>query len=673
MIKTLLIANRGEIARRIIKTCRRLDITTVAVFSDADADAAHVAEADMAVRLGGAAPDESYLDGGAIIAAALRAGADAIHPGYGFLSERADFAQDTLDAGLCFVGPEPAVISSLGSKIESRRIMAAAGVPLLGSAEVSLEMSPDELAKAGSGVGYPLLVKAWAGGGGRGLRIVTDPEALAELVATASSEAASAFGDGTVYLERYVAPSRHVEVQVFGDHHGRVIHLGERECSIQRRYQKVIEESPSPSIDEETRTALHNAAVKAGEAVGYTNAGTVEFLLAPSGEFFFLEVNTRLQVEHPVTEAVLGLDLVALQLAVASGSALPEQSAVPEPNGHAIEARVYAEDPTRQFAPSTGTIERFVVPDGVRADSAIDGAGVITSHYDAMIAKVIAHGDDREQAINRLAKSLRHTELVGIEHNIALLVATLEHDEFRGGDGDTGFIERHGPAALGAALVDSEELDASLVAAALAEQARRRSNANVLPAVSSGFRNVATEPQRVTYGLGERTFEVGYRLESGHLVVAEVDGRALTDPVLYDTALENTAPERTVADRVDLSVGGLRRSYSVYIGEQHISVSSSCGALSVQRRHRFVEPADEVEAGSLVASMPGTVRDVVVKRGDRVTGGDTLIVLEAMKMEMAVKAGVDGTVESINVDVGDTVEVGDVLVVIDGDQDLSPD
>ena len=376
MIERLLIANRGEIARRIMVTCRRLGIETVAVFSDADTDAAFVADADLAVAIGGEAPADSYLRIDTIIDAAHRSGADAIHPGYGFLSESAPFARAVADAGLTFVGPTPEAIEAMGSKLEAKQRMADAGVPLLPSAELT-GLDDAAAAEVAEGVGYPLLIKASAGGGGRGMRIVDGPSALAEAVASAGREATSAFGDGTIYAERYVSPSRHVEVQIFGDDTGRVVHFGERECSIQRRHQKIIEEAPSASLDEVTRAELHAAAVRAGEAIGYTNAGTVEFLLAPPGEsgrpeLFFLEVNTRLQVEHPVTEAIFGVDLVELQLAVAAGGRVPEQASIGPPDGHAVEARLYAEDPTADFRPSTGIVRTFRVPDGVRLDTAID-------------------------------------------------------------------------------------------------------------------------------------------------------------------------------------------------------------------------------------------------------------------------------------------------------------
>ena len=490
VITRLLVANRGEIARRIMRTCREMGIGTVAVYSDADADSLFVTEADFAVHIGGAAPSESYLLADAVLAAAVATGADAVHPGYGFLSENADFARNIAAAGMVWVGPTAEAIEAMGSKIEAKRRMKAAGVPLLASAELAGH-SGKSLSVAANDVGYPLLIKASAGGGGRGMRVVQDEADLEAAVEGAIREAKSAFGDGTVYAERFVSPSKHVEVQIFGDAHGDVVHFGERECSVQRRHQKVLEEAPSPSLSAEDRVSLHDAAVAAGVAIGYQNAGTVEFLLDPNGGFYFLEVNTRLQVEHPVTEAVQGIDLVRLQLEVAAGGAVPDQADIPAPSGHAIEARVYAEDPRTGYLPSIGTVTNFDVDGDVRVDAAFDDSGVVTPHYDAMIAKVIAHASTRDEARRVLATALRRTSLAGIDHNIALLVRCLEHDEFDEG-GDTELLERADPAVLGRPLLEGAALDAALVAAALAGQADRRDRSTVTPGVSSGFRNVAT-------------------------------------------------------------------------------------------------------------------------------------------------------------------------------------
>ncbi len=686
MIERLLIANRGEIARRIMRTCRQLGVETVAVYSDPDADAAFVGDADVAVALGGETPGESYLRVEAIIDAARRTGADAIHPGYGFLSENAGFARAVTGAGLTWVGPGPAAIEAMGSKLEAKARMEAAGVPLLPSADLT-GMGADEAAGAAESIGYPVLIKASAGGGGRGMRIVPGPAELAEAVAGAAREAESAFGDGTIYAERYVSPSRHVEVQIFGDASGRVVHFGERECSVQRRHQKIIEEAPSPSLDDATRSALHAAAVAAGEAIGYTNAGTVEFLLtADGGEFFFLEVNTRLQVEHPVTEAVHGVDLVRLQLEVAAGGAVPHQDAIGPPDGHAVEARLYAEDPTADYLPSTGPVRTFVVPgaastdpsEGVRLDSAIDSgsSGEVSRFYDPMVAKVIAHAPTRTAAARRLASALAGSRIDGIATNRELLVRTLRHPEFLGDDsgtgssnrGDSDFLVRNDPAALGRPLLDGEDLAVAAAAAALALQVVNRATDANTAGVASGFRNVVTDPQRVVLAVGERELTVEYLFRRGRLERLAVDGEDLGHPVLHGAS----------ATEVDLALDGLRRRYAVSprgapaaAGSDRVStvaVAGPAGAVTLSVVPRFGEPTSGGPAGSTVASMPGTVVKVAVEPGDRVADGDVLVVLEAMKMELTVAATVSGVVASVPVEAGDGVEAGTVLVVVEPDE-----
>ena len=662
MIERLLVANRGEIARRVMRTCRALGIETVAVFSDADADAAFVADADVSVSIGGEAPADSYLRIDAIVDAAHRSGADAIHPGYGFLAESASFARAIAEAGLTFVGPSPEAIDAMGSKLEAKRRMAEAGVPLLPSAELT-GLDEAAAAAAAAEVGYPILIKASAGGGGRGMRIVAEPGALADAVEGAAREATSAFGDGTIYAERYVSPSRHVEVQIFGDNTGRVVHFGERECSIQRRHQKIIEEAPSASLDEETRAELHAAAVRAGEAIGYTNAGTVEFLLAPAGEdgrpeLFFLEVNTRLQVEHPVTEAIYGVDLVELQLDVAAGGLVPDQSTIGPPDGHAVEARLYAEDPTADFRPSTGAVRSFAVPHGVRLDTAIDpaptAAGVVTQFYDPMIAKVIAHGPNRVVATRRLAGALAGTVVDGIATNRELLVRTLRHPEYHE-QGDSGFLERNDPAELGRPLLEGDNLATASVAAALALQAVHRAEDQHTAGVASGFRNVATAGQRLQLTVGERVVDVQYRFERGRLVTCSVDGQALADPIVYAAS----------ATSVDLAIDGVRRRFEVGVGPVSVSVVGPAGAVVFGREPRFVEPTDVTEPGSTVATMPGTIVSVSVAVGDTVAPGDVLLVMEAMKMELTVAATSSGVVATVSVAAGEAVEAGAVLVVVE--------
>ncbi|MCP4084552.1 MAG: ATP-grasp domain-containing protein [Actinomycetia bacterium] len=658
MINRLLIANRGEIARRIMRTCRRLGVETVAVFSDADADADFVADADLSVPLGGNTPAESYLRVDAIIEAAQRAGADAIHPGYGFLSENAVFAQAVADAGLTFVGPSPEAITAMGSKLEAKARMEAAGVPLLPSATLT-GLTSDGLAAAGEQVGYPLLVKASAGGGGRGMRIVTTAPDLADATEGATREAESAFGDGTVYAERYVSPSRHVEVQIFGDDSGRVVHFHERECSIQRRHQKIIEEAPSPSIDDATRSALHDAAVKAGEAIGYTNAGTVEFLLAPprpdgSLEFFFLEVNTRLQVEHPVTEAILGTDLVELQLSVAAGGPVPDQSSIGPVSGHAMEARIYAEDPTAGFQPSTGPVHRFSVAGDVRVDTAIENTGAVSQYYDPMIAKVITHAPNRTGASLALARSLASSAVDGITTNRDLLVRILRHPEFLGDQGDSSFLERHDPAHLGRPLVEDEALGRYAVAAALSQQERNRAGDPHTASVTSGFRNVFTAPQRTVLALGEEEMDISYRLQRGQLAAATVAGASLSNPYLHAMS----------KDQIDLAVGGIRQRYDITHHDEAISVTSSDGNVVFTTVPRFSEPGDQVEPGSTLSTMPGTIVEVKVAEGDTVAAGDVLLIMEAMKMELSITTSTPGIVSSVPISAGDTVDAGAILAVV---------
>ncbi|MGI9601851.1 MAG: biotin carboxylase N-terminal domain-containing protein [Acidimicrobiales bacterium] len=667
MIERLLIANRGEIARRIIDTSRAVGVETVAVYSDADAGAAFVRDADLAVALGGNTPAESYLQIDRLLAAADRVGADAVHPGYGFLAENAEFAQAVLDAGLTFVGPRPDVIAAMGSKLEAKQLMAQAGVPVLDSVDLR-GLDDDAIVAAATELGFPVLVKASAGGGGRGMRIVSTAGDLLEAVTGAAREAESAFGDGTVFAERYLEPSRHVEVQIFGDESGRVVHFHERECSIQRRHQKIIEEAPSPSLDADTRARLHAAAVRAGEAIGYTNAGTVEFILGPpapdgSSEFFFLEVNTRLQVEHAVTEAVLGVDLVALQLQVAEGGSVPDQAQIGPVAGHAVEARLYAEDPTLDFRPSTGELRALRFPGAVRVDSAIDERGEVSRYYDPMIAKIICHRPGRTAAVRGLASALAGATVDGITTNRDLLVRTLRHHEFLDGSGDSTFLQRHDPAVLGRNLLDPAEASAHTCAAALELQMANRRADSHTAAVASGFRNVVTAAQQVLLARGDDVVDVEYRFERGRLVMAAVDGERLVQPVVHAMSV----------DEIDLTVGGVRRLMQVRIHPDHVSVNSTRGGIDFGRVARFDEPDDEVEPGSMVASMPGTIVAVEVTEGEAVAAGTVLVVMEAMKMELTIAATAPGVVAAVPVVEGDTVEAGTVLVVLEDPTSHQPD
>ena len=629
-VRTLLVANRGEIARRVFRTARSMGISTVAVFSDADADAPHVREADAAVRLPGSAPADTYLRGDLVVEAALRAGADAVHPGYGFLSEDAGFARAVVAASLTWVGPPPEAVEAMGSKLEAKALMAAAGVPCLpGSADPEVAVRE---------VGFPLLVKASAGGGGRGMRIVRSAAELGAAVDSASAEAASAFGDGTVFLERYVERPRHVEVQVVADTHGAVVALFERDCSVQRRHQKVVEEAPAPGVDEALRARLLAAAVAATRAVEYAGVGTVEFVLERSGAFFFLEMNTRLQVEHPVTELVTGLDLVRLQLLVADGDPLPAEVSAARLTGHAVEARLYAEDAGNGFLPQTGTLTRFEVPGDVRVDSAVETGSVVGVHYDALLAKVVAHAPSREEASAKLADALARARLHGVTTNRDLLVRLLRSEAWLAGDVDTGLLERHGgPSALGAPP-GPEVHRVHCVAAALASSASRQGR---FPA---GWRNVPSQLHTASYdGV---VVSYAYRRE-GPVVV--VDGAQL-DVHLWSAT----------ADRVDLSVDGVRRAYLV----DGTHVDSSLGYTALVEDERFPLPGAHLAAGSLVSPMPATVLRVAVRQGQVVGAGDVLLVLEAMKMEHGVRAPSDGTVTELLVEAGQQVDAGAVLAVV---------
>ncbi|MCO6009977.1 ATP-grasp domain-containing protein [Actinoallomurus purpureus] len=639
MISRLLVANRGEIARRVFRTCRDLGITTVAVFSDPDAALPHAGEADLAVRLPGATPTETYLDQKAIIAAARASGVDAVHPGYGFLSENAAFAEAVIAAGLTWIGPPPAAIVAMGSKIEAKRLMRDAGVPVL--PEPPLDSVTD----------FPVLIKASAGGGGRGMRVVRTAEELPGAVESARREAASAFGDPTVFCEPLLTGARHIEVQVLADSHGTVWTLGERECSIQRRHQKVIEEAPSPAVDAALRGRLSDAAAAAARAIGYTGAGTVEFMLAPDGGFFFLEVNTRLQVEHPVTECVYGVDLVALQIEVAEGAVLRDP---PRPRGHAVEARLYAEDPAEGYRPHSGPLHAFAIPGvdvefavhsgrhGLRLDAGVVSGSVVSTHYDPMLAKVIAYAPTRAAAVRRLSAALAGARIHGLVTNREQLVTTLRHDAFRAGATDTGFLDRHPTAAP---LAGEEAVRLSALAAALARAAADRRAAPVLRDLPSGWRNVPSQPQRTVF----EEAEAAYRLTRGGLVA---EGHP-------DVTLVSAEPAEVVLD-----TGGVRLRFAVAWYDRSVHVESVLGPVRLTPVERLPDPAEQVAPGTLLAPMPGSVVRVAVREGDSVERGQPVLWLEAMKMEHQILAPADGVVTALHAEVGRQVETGAVLAVV---------
>jgi len=647
-MRKLLVANRGEIARRIMRTARAMGIATVAVFSDADAGALFVAEADEAVSLPGNTPAETYLRGDAVVAAAVRCGADAVHPGYGFLSENASFASAVVDAGLIWVGPPPSAIELMGSKLGAKKLMREAGVPTLSWAE--LDGAGD--VSIGADVGFPLLVKASAGGGGRGMRVVRSAAELDEAVEGARREAAGAFGDSTVFLERYLEAPRHVEIQVFADAHGNVVSLFERECSIQRRHQKIVEEAPSPAVDDSLRRQMSEAAVAAARAVGYVGAGTVEFVLDDKGEFAFLEMNTRLQVEHPVTELVTGLDLVRLQLLVAEGHVLPPEALSPTLLGHAIEVRVYAEDAEANFLPATGTLRAFSISGGARVDSGFRAGDVVSPFYDPMLAKVIAFAPTRSEAAALLASALQQARISGVTTNRDLLVRILREPEFLAGGTDTAYLERHDPAVLGAPLLDDAGARAHAVVAALALQSLNRSSATVWARMPSGWRNNPSQPQQVQLERRGEVTSVDYAMGRDGLHVV-VDGSEVT------VALHGAGP------LLDVTIEGVRRRYDVVITGDVIDVDSPLGASTHQVVPRFPDPESLHAAGSLTAPMPGSVVRVLVAPGDPVAAGQTLLVLEAMKMEHTVAAPGDGTVAEVRVQAGQQVDAGSVLVVLE--------
>ena len=657
MFETVLVANRGEIARRVIRTLRRLGIRSVAVYSDADVDAPHVREADAAYRIGPAAAAQSYLDGAAIIAAATEAGAQAIHPGYGFLSENAEFAAACAEAGIAFVGPGRRALDVMGDKIRSKAHVSASGVPVVPGIDAT-GLSDDEIGAAAAGVGYPLLIKPSAGGGGKGMQIVRAAPELPEALATARRIASAAFGDDTLLLERLIERPRHIEVQVMADAHGTVIHLGERECTLQRRHQKVIEEAPSPVVDATTRARLGAAACAAAASVDYRGAGTVEFLVAAERpeEFFFIEMNTRLQVEHPVTELVTGLDLVELQLRVAAGEPLGIAQEDVRLTGHAIEARVYAESPARGFLPATGPVLAWMPATGVRTDSAVETGSAVTSDYDPMIAKVIASGADRAEALTALDDALAHTVLLGLDTNIGFLRALLADAAVQRGDLDTGLIDRMpafedpAPSPLAVAAVAAAVED-SAAAAALARHA-----ASPLWRSGSGWRlGGAAQPRThrfltdadevvsaaapapgdgyIAVGGGARRQVAGGRAPQGARLAADVDGALW---VHADGASHRLRP---ISRREALE-------------------------------RRLADEAGPATAAhpELRAPMPGAVVAVHVSDGSRVRAGERIVTIEAMKMEHPVTAPHDG-VASVDVAIGDQVRRDQLLARVREDHE----
>jgi propionyl-CoA carboxylase alpha chain len=648
-IARLLVANRGEIARRIFRTAREMGISTAAVYADGDASAPFVREADVAVALNGQTSAETYLDIAKVLDAARRAGADAIHPGYGFLSENAGFAKTVIDAGLAWIGPTPDVIAKMGDKLSAKKLMQEADVPTL----PAVELGPKTNAKAAAAkIGYPVLVKASAGGGGRGMRVVEREADLIEAIASARREAAGAFGDDTVFLEKWLDKSRHVEIQILGDRHGNVVHCFERECSIQRRHQKIIEEAPSSALDAKTRAAMCDAALNAARKLGYSSAGTVEFLLKGM-EFWFLEVNARLQVEHPVTEAIIGHDLVREQIRIAEGERLSFTQDDLRINGHAIEARLCAEDPRNGFLPSPGPVIAWTPSPSVpaRFDSGVETGSEISADFDAMIAKVIVHTPTRREAAARLARALETTRVQGLATNRDFLVATLRTPEFLAGDTTTDFIERVKPAT--ARTPDREQIVAACIAAAIEGQVRRRIAARVLKTMPSGWRTTVMPLEQIAFAVGGDKIGLGYRA-----------GRDGVFRFVVDGADRRVVVHRGGPGAVDIAIDGVRASCALEIRGDTWFVHGPHGDLELHEVSRYPDTKAEGLSGGLKAPMPGVVLSTAVTAGETVSKGQLLLVLEAMKMEHRITAPRDGVVAELHVAARDQVKNGQLLLTM---------
>ncbi len=653
MVETLLIANRGEIACRIIRTARAMGIRTVAIYSEADRGSLHAAMADMAVAVGPAAAAESYLSITRILEAAARSGADAIHPGYGFLSENADFAEAVAAAGLTFIGPPGSAIRAMGNKAQAKRLMMQAGVPCLPGAEDGDDAA---LLKAASAIGFPVMVKAAAGGGGRGMRLVRNAGELASAISSARSEALNAFGSGELILEKAVSAGRHVEIQILADSHGQTVHLFERDCSAQRRHQKVIEEAPSPAVTQKLRETMGEAAIAAAKAVGYSGAGTVEFLLEDGGNFHFLEMNTRLQVEHPVTEMITGLDLVQLQIEIARGGKLPFSQDDLQPDGHAIEARLYAEDPMSGFLPSPGRVTLFAAPSGagIRVDTGIASGQQIPPNYDPMIAKIIAYGATREEAQQRLVRALGSTAVFGIASNRDFLMALLGSAEFASGEMRISTIATlHGERFHGR---PADADDAALAAVAI-YLARRDAALLKAPPIAGdllGWSSTGSLRSVIRFAAGETVFEISITDRRGVLDVETGSGMMRFSSVLLS------------GGRLSGERDGVRFSLPC------IAAPDEAWIATPDRTFRFVEPDAKTTGagagGMVIAPMHGRIVQVLVKEGENVEAGARLCMLEAMKMQHAIISTGPGIVRALAVREDAQVSAGDVLMMI-GDAD----
>lgn len=646
-ISTILVANRGEIARRIMRTARDMGIATVAIYADGDAEAPFVHEADVAIALNGRTSTETYLDIEKVLDACRRSGADAIHPGYGFLSENSGFAQAVIDAGITWIGPSPEVIGLMGDKLSAKKLMQDAGVPTLEAIEITQDT---DISAAAAEIGYPVLVKASAGGGGRGMRVVENEAGLQSAVDGARREAANSFADDTVFLEKWLATSRHIEIQILGDNNGNLVYCFERECSIQRRHQKIIEEAPSSAISNEIRTQMGEAAIKAAQKLGYSSAGTVEFLFSGS-EFWFLEVNARLQVEHPVTEEIIGKDLVREQIRVAEGESLSFSQQDLVINGHAIEARLYAENPEKKFLPSPGRVIAWEpsLLGGARFDSGVESGSIIGVDFDPMIAKVTVHAATRREAASRLARVLETTRIQGLTTNRDFLVATLRSAEFLRGETTTDFIERVNPDR--SRKHSREDYIEAAIAAIVEGQAVRRAKARVLTTIQSGWRNSILPLEQISFQVGVDEMQFEYRSRRDYSFRVLVDDRELL-----------VKPYACGDGKVDIEIDGKRLRFAVNKDADKWLVHGRQGDIELLELPRY--PASDLDevGGGLMAPMPGVVLSVDVKAGDVVKAGQLLLVLEAMKMEHRIAAPKDGVVSELHVAVADQVANGQLLV-----------
>ena len=666
MFTTLLIANRGEIACRVAATARRLGIRTIAVYSDADAESKHVAACDVAVRLGPAPASESYLKADDILRVALEHGAQAIHPGYGFLSENEAFAQACAKAGICFVGPPASAIAAMGSKSAAKTLMEKAGVPLVPGYHGD-EQAPEFLQQQADAMGYPVLIKASAGGGGKGMRIVTQSKDFIAALASCKREAIASFGDDKVLIERYLQKPRHIEIQVFSDTHNQHVYLFERDCSVQRRHQKVIEEAPAPGMTDARRQEMGEAAIAAARAVHYVGAGTVEFIAEPDGRFYFMEMNTRLQVEHPVTEMITGMDLVEWQLRVAAGERLPKTQQELQRCGHSIEARIYAENADKDFLPSIGRLVHLEFPEhdafvnaDVRVDGGVRAGDTISPYYDPMIAKLIVRGADREQARARMLRALAATQIVGVHTNVGFLSRLMADEAFADADLDTGLIERRRETLLPASQPATREA-LLLACAAVLEQEKAASTPTIDPwAERCGWRLDGRYQRTLSFQDNESVQAVVIEVVDG-VTSLSVDGQSAA------VEMSSKADDADRALRITLLIRGSRVSGTVVRqgARFDVFVSGKGETLTLKDPLASAGQAEADHAGSLTAPMPGKIIAIEVKAGEKVKRGQALLVMEAMKMEHTIVAGVDGVVENIYFGVGEQVAEGAVLISLE--------